>query len=295
MRVSLAPIPYFWDQETVRRFYKDIVNLPVDIVYLGETVCAKRRSLRLEDWLEIAQDLTVAGMEVVLSTLTLMEAESELAALKKITTNGKFIVEANDMAAVQMLAGNSPFVIGTHINIYNDKSLALLHGLGARRWVIPAELRQETITRVLAHRPPGLETEVIGYGRLPLAHSARCFSARARNRAKDDCGFACGEDPDGTLLATQDMDALLIINGVQIQSARVQNLIGHGAELVRTGIDIFRVVPHLQDMQETLNLIREALTGTVDPESAAGRLSRQQPYGCSDGYYHGRDGMGWYA
>ena len=294
MRVSLSPIPYFWDLETVRRFYKDIANLPVDIVYLGETVCAKRRAVQLDDWLDIAQGLAAAGKEVVLSTLALLEAESELAALRHITANGRYAVEANDMAAVQLLAGTSDFVIGPHINIYNDKSLAYLNKLGARRWVIPAELRQATLAQILPQRPQELETEIIGFGRLALAHSARCFSARAHNLAKDECGFTCGAHADGLLLETQDDASFLIINGIQIQSAKSQNLIGYIVELSNSGIDIFRIIPRQQDMTDTINLIRQVLDKTVTPALAAAQLGGQQPYGYCDGYYHGRDGMGWY-
>ena len=47
MRISLGPIPYFWERERVFDFYAHALEAPVDIVYLGETVCSKRRALRL--------------------------------------------------------------------------------------------------------------------------------------------------------------------------------------------------------------------------------------------------------
>jgi collagenase-like PrtC family protease len=295
MRVSLAPIPYYWDPAAVRRFYGEIAELPVDIVYLGETVCSKRRALGLDDWLAIARELADAGKEVVLSTLALLEAESELAALQRITGNGRYAVEANDMAAVQRLAGAGPFVIGPHINIYNDKSLAFLSGLGARRWVVPAELTEATLAMMLRHRPAGLEVEIIGFGRLALAHSARCFTARAHNLGKDECGFVCGAHADGLLLETQGAEPFLILNGIQIQSAKSQNLVGHAAELENAGVGIFRVIPRAAGMAVTVNLIRRALDMTLSPDTAAAELGALQPYGYCDGYYHGRDGMGWYG
>jgi collagenase-like PrtC family protease len=295
MRLSLAPIPYFWDLEKVRGFYDEIAGLPVDIVYLGETVCAKRRSVKLEDWLEIAGRLVNAGKEVVLSTLALLEAESELSSLQNITGNGRYPVEANDMAAVQLLAGAGPFVIGPHINIYNDRSLGLLHGLGARRWVVPVELRRYTLATILRSRPAGLELEITGYGRLALAHSARCFTARAHNLAKDECGFACASHADGLLLETQAEQPFLVINGIQIQSAQSQNLIGHIRELEIAGVDIFRLVPRQQDIGLTINLLRQVLDQTLAPEQAVEKLGELQPYGHCDGYFHGQDGMGWHA
>ena len=67
MKISVAAVPYFWSKETYIKFYKALAKSPADIIYLGETVCSKRRSMRYEDWLEIAQLLVDAGKEVVLA------------------------------------------------------------------------------------------------------------------------------------------------------------------------------------------------------------------------------------
>jgi len=40
MRISLGPLLYFWNRQTVLDYYNKIAQSPVDIVYLGETVCA---------------------------------------------------------------------------------------------------------------------------------------------------------------------------------------------------------------------------------------------------------------
>src|SRR5690554_7417531 len=96
-KLSLAPIPYFWDRATVENFYRQAADSPIDIVYLGETVCSKRRALGLNDWISIAQDLSAAGKEVVLSTLSLVEAASELSVMTKICQQDDFAVEVNDM------------------------------------------------------------------------------------------------------------------------------------------------------------------------------------------------------
>ena len=69
MKLALGPILYYWERDTVFNFYDEIAATPVDIVYLGETVCSRRHILRTDDWLEIADKLADAGKEVVLSTL----------------------------------------------------------------------------------------------------------------------------------------------------------------------------------------------------------------------------------
>ena len=40
--------------QAVFDFYADVAAAPVDVVYLGETVCPRRHELRWPDWLESA-------------------------------------------------------------------------------------------------------------------------------------------------------------------------------------------------------------------------------------------------
>ena len=97
----------------------------------------------------------------------------------------------------------------------------------ARRqpWVMPLEMRHQDLAVVQAARPAGLQTEVFAYGRLPLAYSARCFTARHYNLPKDDCRFSCMEHPDGLPMRTREKEGFLVLNGTQTQSARVYNLL----------------------------------------------------------------------
>src|SRR3989337_4272080 len=119
MKLSLGPILYFWNRDAVFELYQRAADAPVDIGYLGEVVCSKPRALRPEDWIQIAEQLEAAGKEAVLSTMTLIEAESELGVMRRISDNNRFMVEANDMGAVNMLAGRARFVAGPNINTYN--------------------------------------------------------------------------------------------------------------------------------------------------------------------------------
>jgi collagenase-like PrtC family protease len=102
MRLALGPPQYFWPRERTLAFYREALTWPLDVVYLGETVCSKRRELRLADWLQIGDEFAQSGVEVGLSSLALLEAESELAQLRRLVGNGRFIIKANDIAAVQL-------------------------------------------------------------------------------------------------------------------------------------------------------------------------------------------------
>lgn len=291
MKISIGPIQYFWKRDRVFTFYEELLDSVADIFYLGETVCSKRRELTLKDWLEIAGKLKTAGKEVVLSGLCLIEAESELAGLQQIVNNNSYTVEANDMAAIQLLSGKSPFVIGPHINIYNHKSLQQLAGAGAARWVVPVELGKSVIAEIQQQRSDAMQTEIFAFGRLPLAFSARCFSARAHNRAKDQCGFVCGEYEDGMALYTQQEQPFLLLNGIQIQSAATHNLINHYAELLSLDIDIVRVAPQTGGMNEIVNITRQVIDGVIDGKQASEQLRRHQAYGNCNGYWNGVAGI----
>jgi collagenase-like PrtC family protease len=291
MRLSLGPLLYYWERDAVLDFYRRVCTAPVDIVYLGETVCSKRRALNFSDWLALAERLASAGKEVVLSTLALVEAESDLALIRRMVTNDRFMVEANDMAAINMLNGEMPFVIGPHINVYNGETLKLLTTCGARRWVVPVELDSSTVAVLQRARSPQLETEILAFGRLALALSARCFTARAHDLSKDECGFRCGVYPDGMRLRTQEDEPFLTLNGVQVQSARTYNLINHIDTLKKLDIDVIRLSPQRQGMFDIIGVFDAVLNKALDTDTAAVTLASFASAGFCDGYWHGLPGM----
>lgn len=244
MKLSIGPIQYFWERERVLEFYQQAADSAAEIVYLGEVICSKRRLVKFEDWLAIGNELKQAGKEVILSSLTLLEAASEMSSLKKLCQNESFMVEANDISAVQLLsASGKDFVTGPSVNIYNGRSLQLLARKGLKRWVLPVELGLETLKDLQALRPEGVETEIFALGRLPLAYSARCYTARSHNLPKDDCQFKCIDYPDGRILETQEDQEFLVLNGIQTQSALTHQVLDQIAELAALGVDVLRISP----------------------------------------------------
>jgi collagenase-like PrtC family protease len=294
-RLALGPVLYYWPREDLLAFYESVARSPVDIVYLGETVCAKRRGLGLDDWLALAAQLVAAGKEVVLSSLALIEAESELKALRRLCAEGRFLVEANDMAAVQLLAGGGPFVAGPFVNIYNHRTLAALARLGLRRWVMPVELSRDTLAAIQAQRPDGVETELFAFGRLPLALSARCFTARAHKLPKDDCQYRCLDYPDGMLLSTQEDERFLTLNGIQTQSARTYTLLAELDDISRLGVDVLRISPQSRHTPQIIQAFADVLNARRDFADAHAELTGYMPAGPCDGYWAGRSGMSWGA
>lgn len=291
IQIALGPLLYYWPRETIFNFYETMATTPVDVVYLGETVCSRRHELRLADWLDIAKRLQAAGKEVVLSTQVLLESGAEVGTMHKIAANGNFRVEANDMGAVQCLAGKVPFVAGPHLNLYNLPTLKWLAGLGASRWVMPLEMRRDDLAVIQGDLPPGLETEVFSYGRMPLAFSARCFTARHRNLPKDDCRFSCLDHPDGLMLQTREHEAFLVLNGTQTQSARVCNLVGAWDDMLALGVHAVRISPQSQNTAEIISLFQAVRAKELTPQEAQTRMQGWMPDQGCNGYWYGQPGL----
>jgi collagenase-like PrtC family protease len=293
MRLALGPLVYYWPRQAVLDLYADVAAAPVDVVYLGETVCSRRRELRGSDWQEIAEMLAAAGKEVVLSTLSLIEAEADLRLLRRIAAQTQFAVEANDMGAVNLLAQRTsgrPFVAGATLNVFSPQSLALLHAAGASRWVAPAEMPAAALADVLAAAPAGIETELLVHGRLPLAWSARCFTARHYNLQKDQCDYRCLAHPDGLALRTREGQPFLNINGVQTQSAGTYTLLAELPALAAMGVDLVRVSPQVNGTVDLIRLFRAALDDAPETQPGLAELRPLLADPPCNGFWYGRPG-----
>lgn len=266
MKFSLGPVQYFWPKTQMQQFYQKAADSKVDIVYLGETVCSKRREFKFKDYMALAHMLREAGKQVCLSSMTLLEAPSELRELKNYVDNGEFILEANDTSAISALQQKSlPFIAGAAINCYNQHTLTHLIKMGLTRWVMPVELSQNWLSSLLAKSEilnirQKFETEVFAFGHMPLAWSGRCFTARSENRSKDQCELCCINYPQGRNVFSQEGTQVFVLNGIQTQSGYRYNLINQLPSMQGL-VDIVRLSPQPEGTFTWLNKFKANIAG----------------------------------
>lgn len=128
---------------------------------------------------------------------------------------------------------------------------------------------------------------------MPLAFSARCFTARHHNLPKDDCQFGCLDYPDGLLLSTKEAQPFLVLNGIQTQSSRVYNLVHALPEMTTLGVDVVRISPQEKHTESVIRLFSEVLNKQSTPEAAQAALQAVLPGEPCNGFWHGRTGQDW--
>ncbi len=268
MKYSLGPVLYYWSKETLEEFYQQAANSRADVVYLGEAVCSKRRATKVGDWLAMAKALADSGKQVVISTLALVQASSELNELKRYVDNGEFLLEASDLGVVNLCAERKlPFVAGHALNCYNAVTLRLLLKQGMVRWCMPVELSRDWLVNLLEQcETLGIrqqfEVEVLSYGHLPLAYSARCFTARSENRPKDECETCCVKYPTGRSMRSQEDQQVFVLNGIQTMSGYVYNL-GNELTSMQGLVDVVRLSPMGSETFTMLEAFKANETGSA--------------------------------
>ena len=292
--LTLGPVLFNWKPEQWRDFYFRIADeAPVSTVYLGEVVCFKRAPLFDEHLGAVVDRLKAAGKTVVPSTLAEVMSKQERQMVAAICAE-EGMVEANDGSALLHLRGR-PHHAGPFVNVYNEWTVAVLAASGVCNVCLPPEMPASAI-RALAPEATalGVTLEVMVFGRVPLALSARCYHARAHRRSKDSCQFVCVEDPDGMTLRTMENVPFLTVNGIQTMSHDYLNLTGALPELQAMGVNRFRLSPHSCDMVAVATVFREVLDRRIDAAEATDRLRAlnfDAPF--SNGFHLGKPGHAW--
>jgi collagenase-like PrtC family protease len=291
VRISLGPLAFPWARDRVLAFYEQAAAWPVDIVCLGESVCAKRSRLAAREWLDIAKRLESAGREAVFSSPPALETPGELHLAQSLADGGRYAVEVNDVGLLARLRGRAPIVAGPHLHVFNAATLRTLIRWGACRWVAPYEIDAPTLKELAAGLPSCLETEAFVLGTVPLAYSAGCFAAARRGLGRKDCGYACGDAPEGEAVKSLEGEALFVQDGKQTLSGRPAGLLAELPAVIAAGASVVRVQPLARGTGEVLRAVRDALDGRLT--GAAALEATEAILGCrtANGFWHGGAGM----
>lgn len=281
IKYSLGTVTYPWTITQLREFYTQVAITPeINKVYLGEVVCSKRAALINKYLPELIQLLQNANKEVYLATPLLNnDDESYLLMLNNINLAKEFGcgVEINDLSALKYASGLS-LVAGPAINIYNQTALSVLARNQIKMICPPYEISKQ-IMLDLANS--NMELEIMVFGNLPLSISSRCFTAHNLGSSREDCKLICFKHAEGVAVSSDEDNQLFMINGMQIQSAKIYNLIPQINELFSSGVRSFRINP--------TNLV--SLKTILDQIRGINNIFEHDIY--VNGFYFGKEGHLW--
>ncbi|GEO80556.1 ubiquinone anaerobic biosynthesis protein UbiV [Pararhodospirillum oryzae] len=297
VEIALGPLTYNWTAARRASFYEGIAADPTfDMVYMGETICAKRQAINGAVMAEAITALEAAGRKVVHSTLSLATTDPERRAIADLVEDPSLTIEANDAGALRGVVGR-PHHVGPHINVYNPGTLEVLAERGAVAMCLPWEIDRKSLDVLIRRgRDLGMVMEVEVFGKAPLAISARCHHARAYGMTKDGCQYVCDRDAEGMAVDTVDGQPFLTLNGLQTQAHAVTVLIAEIAELVNMGVGRLRLSPLDLDMSAVAAVYRKLLDGALEApaaeEALLALLGERDP---ANGFYYGVEGSTWAA
>lgn len=271
----LGPVLFNWPVEQWVDFHARVADeIDVDRVHVGEVVCSKREPFYADRLPEVIERLARAGKTVVVDTLALVTLKRERQIVADLAGLDGVEIEINDLTPLATLAPGRRFAVSPLVNVYNEGTLGWLAERGAWSVCLPPELPLASVAALAqegARR--GVEIQVFGFGRLPLAISGRCYHARIHGLAKDSCRFVCTQDPDGLEVDTLDGEAFLSINGVQTLSQDCAVVIDEVDALLAAGVGAWRLSPHTGDMGAVARTFRDRLAGRIDGAEAMARLA----------------------
>ncbi|MBI5599265.1 MAG: U32 family peptidase [Deltaproteobacteria bacterium] len=288
MELTLGPILFEWKKADIFRFYEEAASMPLDRVYLGEVVCARKNILTPREIETIGAALERAGKKVAVSTLAVVSNEEELALVREMAAL-PFPIEANDASALNIVdASKKEVFAGPHIETYNSSSVRFLKGIGVKRITFPVELGRESLGHAIAET--GVTAEVFAHGKLPLAFSWRCYVSRAYGLKKSGCKRHCALYPDGMELKNIEGERLFAINGTSILSAKPHTLVGFVDDLKETGVAALRISPQSKNTKEVVGIFRERMEGRLAVDEAMRELASACEDEFVNGWYHSKAG-----
>ena len=264
---------YLWSRARLLDFYAGSPESPADCVVLGEVVCARRRELRLDDWLALARELTRTGKRVILATQALGGNRGRSApdrAPRPISPAMPW--RPGDASALASHRGRVPLVLGPHVNASGQAALREHADLGVLRWVPPLGCRSRR-SPISARRDspcadPTAAPASHGVGLWPIAsvvlgallHCAPC------QRAPRIGAATCMDDPDGRLVRSTEASRSWCSTAPRFNRP-AYNLLEHDAALASSRATRVRLSPQSSGFTKVIEDFDAVLNGGQRPRN----------------------------
>jgi len=174
------------------------------------------------------------------------ELEDYIKQLEIIGVDAVILSDPGIFSLVRNTCPGMEIHISTQANVTNAKSCIFWHKLGAKRIVLARELTLEEIISIRKEIPDGPELEVFVHGAMCMTYSGRCILSNyfaGRDANKGECVQPCRWKYQ--LVEESRQDKPLFIEedsrGSYILNSRDMCMIEHIPELVRTGINSFKI------------------------------------------------------
>ena len=210
----------------------------------------------LKDAINFAHERNVK----VYITVNVMPRQYELDAFREyikylatIKPDALIVADLGVMSLAKKYAPDIEIHISTQANTVNSLSCRVFHELGAKRVVLSRELSLEEIKRIRDDIPQELELEAFVHGAMCVSHSGRCLLSNyfvGRDANHGACAQPCRWEYNGQGLEAQiceikrpeiALTALENERGTFIFSSKDMCMIQHIPELVKSGIDSFKI------------------------------------------------------
>ena len=234
---------------------KTAVRYGADAVYIGGeafSLRAKAKNFGDEDLREAVRFAHEHGVRVHVTAnifahnYDFPEVEEYLEKLGRIGPDALIISDPGVFTAARRICPGIDIHISTQSNSTNYETFRFWHSLGAKRVVAARELSLREIEEIREKIPEDMEIECFVHGAMCISYSGRCllsnyFTGRDANRGA--CTHPCRwkysvmeESRPGEYLPVYENE-----RGTYIFNSRDLCMIEHIPELIRAGIDSFKI------------------------------------------------------
>ena len=207
-----------------------------------------------------------------------------------------------DPAVIALCKENKvPFHVSTQANISNWKAAESYRDMGAERLILAREMNLKHIAEI--KKKVDVEIETFVHGAMCVSISGRCYLSSYLYGMSANCG-ACAQPCRKEWMLVDVEKNEIVCDGKYLMSAKDLCMIGHIPELVKAGIDSFKIEGRLRDERyvETVSkCYREAIDSYFDGSYSKDKvrnweeeLSKVYNRGFSTGFYFAkptRDGF----